>query len=120
MTHPLQAPDELTDESVMELVDRLFDRWQLDEKTRSQLLPADLGSHCAERTASSTVIARARQLLTLHAGLRCLFPEDRELRWTWVTRRSHALGGSTPLEVMLAGDAGIDRVLLLIRQDVGL
>ncbi|WP_425480165.1 antitoxin Xre/MbcA/ParS toxin-binding domain-containing protein [Cognatilysobacter segetis] len=64
-------------------------------------------------------VERARSLLTIHAGLRLLFPDDQNLRWTWVSRRNLALGGSTPLEVMLAGDTGIGRVLQLIRQGVG-
>lgn len=106
MTHPVQASDELTDEAVMELVDRLFDRWQLDEKTRRQLLSNDPELRRAERPESSTATERARQLLTIDAGLRLLFPEDQDLRWTWVTRRNHASSGATPLEVMLIGDAG--------------
>ena len=119
MTHPMQAAEKLTDEAVMEMVDRLSHRWQLDEETRRQLLSTDPGSHRAERTESSTAVARARQLLTIHAGLRLLFPEDRELRWTWVTRRNRALDGSTPLGVMLGGDDGIVRVLQHIQEGVG-
>lgn len=119
MTHPMHASDELADEAVMALVDRLFDRWQLDEQTRRQLLSTTLGPRGAESGESPAATERARQLLNIHAGLRCLFPERPELRWSWVTRRNRALGGSIPLEVMLAGHDGILNVLQLVRRDVG-
>lgn len=118
MTHPMHASDELADDVVRELVDRLFDRWQLDGETRRRLLSTDPGPRLAEGEGSSAAIERARQFLTIHAGLRCLFPEDPELRWTWVTRRNHAFEGSTPLEVLLEGDAGVARVLQLIQRDI--
>lgn len=119
MTHPMQAADELADEALIKLVDRLFDRWQLDDETRHQLLFANPGPCSAEPNDKSTGIERARQLLTVHAGLRCLFPENPEMRWTWVTRRNSAFHGSTPLEMLLTGQAGIDRVLQLVRQNLG-
>lgn len=119
MTHPTHASDELADEAVMELVDRLFDRWQLDEQTRRRLLSTDPVPRHVESEESSAAMERARQLLNIHAGLRCLFPDDPELRWTWVTRRNQALDGSTPLDVMLAGRDGTLKVLRLVRRDVG-
>lgn len=120
MTHPMQASYELADNAVMELVDRLCDRWQLDGETRRRLLfAAAPQSHPPERGESASTIERARQLLTVHAGLRLLFPEDRELRLAWVKRRNRALDGATPLEVMLGADDGIGHVLRLIQRDVG-
>lgn len=121
MTHPAQAADELTDQDVMDLVNRLFDRWQLDGDTRRRLLfiPAPQFDQ-SERAEFASSTERARQLLTIHAGLRLLFPDDRELRWAWVKRRNRALDGSTPVEVMLASNGGIARIVRLIRQDVGI
>lgn len=115
----MHASDELADQAVMELVVRLFDRWQLDEKSRRRLLSNDPELRHGESEESPASTERARQLLNIHAGLRCLFPDDPELRWTWVNRRNRALDGSTPLEVMLAGRNGILNVLQLVRRDVG-
>lgn len=119
MTHPMQAAEKLPDETVMALVDRLFDRWNLDELTRRQLLSNHPGLLNFGQRESPSTIERGRQLLTIHAGLQLLFPEDLELRWRWVTCRNRALNGSTPLEVMLASEVGVARVVQLIRQDVG-
>lgn len=118
--HAMQASDELADDAVMDLVERLFDRWQLDAQTRRLLLfVTDRHSHPSERAESASTIKRARQLLTIHAGLRILFPEDQELRWAWIRRRNRSLGGSKPLDVMLREEDGIGRVLHLIHRDVG-
>lgn len=105
----------LSDDTVRVLVDRLFDRWQLDEMTRRRLLGPP--SHQGAGTASGTAIDRGRGLLEMHAALRHLFPEDEALRWSWVHRGNRSLGGSTPLELMLAGDEGFQRVLRLLRHE---
>ena len=118
MTHPIHAADELPDEAVMQLVDRLFDRWQLDEQTRRRLLSIGQDSSVAGNGGSSAALVRARQLLTIHAGLRCLFPDDPELRWNWVTMRNKSLDGSTPLAVMVSEHHGTSRILQLVWREV--
>lgn len=116
MTHPLESPQLLSDDSVRVLVDRLFNRWELDEMTRRHLLglPAHEG---AGTVITGAAIERGRRVLEMHAALRYLFPEDEALRWSWVHRGNGSLGGSTPLELMLSGDDKFQRVLRLLRHD---
>lgn len=118
MTPRYQFADAVERDAVMPLVERLFNRWKLDAQLRDQLLSGGRVPHDADQAKPSASIERARRLLDIHAGLGLLFPENPELRWTWIARKNGALEGMTPLEVMLEGEAGVDRVLQLIRQDV--
>jgi hypothetical protein len=64
-------------------------------------------------------IEAARHLLGLHAALRVLFPVNPDLRRTWIHRRNAALGGESPLAVMLdGGRAGVERVACLLRSQL--
>lgn len=117
MTHPLQSADALESGAVMQLVERLFDRWELDGQVRHALLSGDGEPHAVDQSGAPTTLERARRLLEIHAGLTLLFPDNPELRWTWVARSNRALNGMTPLDVMLEGYGGIRRVVQLIRND---
>jgi hypothetical protein len=61
--------------------------------------------------AGRDALDRAGYLIGMHADLRMLFPEDEQLRYGWVRRANAALGGRTPLQVMLEdGHQGLSRM----------
>lgn len=58
---------------------------------------------------------RRRRLRYIVGGLYLLFPENPDLRATWVRRANTQLAGRTPLEVMLTEPGGVGEVAGLIR-----
>lgn len=116
--HPLERVHSLPDRTAVALAERLFDRWALDEATRRRLRSggdaAEGNSGMGPRLSGD----RARRLLEIHAGLTFLFPVQTALRWSWVGRPNRALEGRSPLQVMLDGDSGLERVAQLVRRDV--
>jgi hypothetical protein len=121
---PLALTSEEARRDLARIVAALFERWRLDTEVQMQLLGMSPKSRTqlpkyrtGERAlpASRDTLDRAGYLLGIHKGLRLLFPEDEELRFSWVHRRNRALEGATPLEVMLHdGLLGIARVARLI------
>lgn len=106
------------------VISALFERWQLDSELQMQLLgmspksrkqlPKYRAGDCA-LPGNRDTLDRSGYLLGIHKGLRLLFPEDEELRFSWVHRRNRALEGETPLEVMVRdGLLGIARIARLI------
>ncbi len=106
------------------IIAALFERWALDTEVQMQLLGMSpnsrkqLPKYRAGESAlpnNRDTLDRAGYLLGIHKGLRLLFPEDEELRFSWVRRRNQALDGATPLEVMVRdGLIGIARIARLI------
>ncbi|PAU52326.1 hypothetical protein BZL41_25720 [Pseudomonas sp. PIC25] len=106
------------------VIGALFERWELDTDLQMQLLGMSPKSRKqlpryrageAALPANRDTLDRIGYLLGIHKGLRLLFPEDEELRFSWVRRRNRALEGETPLEVMARdGLIGIARVARLI------
>ena len=102
----------------------LFDRWQLPTDSQLSLLGLSpesrklLGLYRrGERGLPNQrdALDRAGYLVGIHKGLRLLFPENPQLRYSWVSRRNAVLEGRTPLEVMLDdGLVGLARVARLI------
>ncbi|WP_043237795.1 MbcA/ParS/Xre antitoxin family protein [Stutzerimonas azotifigens] len=122
LTPELSSEDERRD--LARVVAALFERWQLDTelqmqllgmspKSRKQLPKYRAGEH--PLPGSRDTLDRVGYLLGIHKGLRLLFPEDEQLRFSWVHRRNRALEGATPLEVMVRdGLLGIARVARLV------
>ncbi|MES2820257.1 MAG: MbcA/ParS/Xre antitoxin family protein [Pseudomonadota bacterium] len=106
------------------VVSALFERWQLDSELQMQLLGMSpksrklLPKYRAGDSAlpgNRDTLDRSGYLLGIHKGLRLLFPEDEQLRFSWIHRRNRALDGETPLEVMVRdGLLGIARIARLI------
>ena len=106
------------------VVAALFERWGIDNVAQLQLLGLSAESRkllpryrAGERPlpAQRDILDRAGFLLGIHKGLRFLFPEDEELRYSWVRRRNAALDQATPLDIMLRdGLLGIARVARLV------
>lgn len=61
---------------------------------------------------------RLSRLRTIVGGLYLLFPENPELRRDWVQRGNAALGGRSPLQVIVENDAGLQTVARLIRMQL--
>jgi hypothetical protein len=102
----------------------LFERWSLTTDAQQSLLGLSPESRKliglyrrGERALPNQrdALDRAGYLLGIHKGLRLLFPENPELRYSWVHRRNQVLGGRAPLEVMLEdGLVGVARVARLV------
>lgn len=80
-------------------VARMLAPWNLTAEEEAALL--------SRETCPDAHAQRLRQLREIVGGLYLLFPENPEIRYTWVRRSNAALGGRSPLEVMLATDHGL-------------
>ena len=103
---------------------KLFDQWDLynaarlnllglSEKSRA-LLPKYRGGEQG-LPQSRDALDRAGWLLAIHKALRLLYPENDNLRHSWIKRRNRALDNRTPLDLMtergLIGVATVSRLL---------
>lgn len=104
----------------------LLQKWALSPDQQLALLgieAADVrhlpGYRTGERLLPSApeVLRRAGHLFAIHRALRLLFPEDEELRFSWVQRRNQAFGGRAPIDIMIEeGAAGMVRVAAVLDQ----
>lgn len=104
----------------------LLKKWNLTEEQQLALLGS--GAHggaalseyqLGERPLPDCpeVLQRVAHLMGIHGSLRLLFPENEELRFSWVWRRNQAFGGSAPIDIMLRDGAdGIARVWTVLEQ----
>lgn len=122
MLHRLSSIQYLDPDEVQRLVSELFDRWKLDMQTRQRLLgqSKDLCVTASPNRLDAEALGRARLLLEIHAGLRMLFPEDSELRWSWIHQRHNAFNGRAPLDVLLEGHGGVIRVAEEVRSELAI
>lgn len=103
---------------------KLFDQWELDTNTRLNLLGLSENSRALLNkyrnsqqglSTSRDALDRTGWLLSIHKGLRLLFPYNENLRHSWVNRRNRAFDNHTPLEMMtergIIGLANISRYL---------
>ena len=85
----------------------LFDRWELSPENRAVLLDISEGAlgHYGESDVADSSwdrFERIGHLLAIHKNLRLLFPQNRDLRYRWMTTRNQAFDGQTPVEVVRA------------------
>ena len=102
--------------AVTEAVLALLSRWALPEAKQAELLGVRDFSAVAKSMLlpdDASVLERAGHLLAIGRGLRRLCAEEPAADW-WVTSRCDALGGFSPLVVMLGGLDGIKRVRVLL------
>jgi hypothetical protein len=64
----------------------------------------------AQTLPSGEPLERAACLVDLHIALWRLFPENPDLRSTWIKRRNKVFADSKPLDVMLEGLEGLKHV----------
>lgn len=111
--------DESTRADITLLVMRLFERWGLDSTAQLNLLGLSATSRAmlsryrrgSSLPATRDLLDRVGWLLSTHKALRLLYPQNAELRYSWVSRRHGAFDHRTPLEVMMEdGLIGIAKV----------
>lgn len=84
---------------------QLFDLWNLsgEEKLAALGLSIDNRSALARYkkgdaiSASRDMLDRAGNLLAIHKNLRLLFPNNRDLAYSWMKTKNKALQGNTPI-----------------------
>jgi hypothetical protein len=104
----------------------LFQKWNLSEEQQLALLGSEAhdgaelyGYRIGERPLPGCpeVLQRVAHIMGIHASLRLLFPENEDLRFSWVRRRNRAFGGAAPIDIMLRDGAdGIARVWTVLDQ----
>lgn len=104
----------------------LFQKWNLSEQQQLALLGSEAHDgvvlheyEIGERPlpACPEVLQRVAHLMGIHASLRRLFPENEDIRFSWVRRRNQAFGGAAPIDIMLEDGAdGIARVWTVLDQ----
>lgn len=90
------------------MVVKLFDRWDLDQPTRCELLGlspktrATLARYRAGEPLAENrdLLDRVGNLMGIHKSLRLLFPFNADLRYAWPTAVNRALGNQRPIDVM--------------------
>jgi len=112
--HGTEARGELA-----KIIMRLFELWSLSTADQLELLglsPKSRGllAKYAKGEAlpeSRDSLDRVGWLLAIHKALRLLYPQNPEIRYTWVNRRNTAFANLTPLIVMKEqGILGLARV----------
>ena len=84
------------------LASNLFEKWELTEAERHDLLGPD-----------DELEYRIGWLLSIHKALRLLYPQNPEICYSWVKRRNQAFENQTPLQIMLqSGIPGMKAVAL--------
>jgi hypothetical protein len=91
------------------LITALFDHWRLPTQTQAALLglptgsPATMVRYRRGRPLSDRkhVLERVGHLLVIHRCLHTLYPQNPELRHSWVSARNRRLSGHSPLVVMI-------------------
>jgi hypothetical protein len=105
--------------TLAKMVTALFDHWQLPGAEQAALL--GLGPRHRAAVARYREGAplrpdrdtrdRVGHLLAIHASLRQLFPQNRELAYRWMSTQNKAFENHTPVEVVQTwGFAGLLRV----------
>ena len=105
----------------------LFDHWNLSREDQARLLGlAPRNRSALIRYRKGARIGKTRDqyervgyLLSIHRSLRLLFPNDRDIAYSWMKMRNRAFGGMTPVETinkygfvgLLMVHAYLDRVL---------
>ena len=105
-------PIELTDKeraSQTKMIMRLFDLWKISALQQSICLglsPRSRTSIAKYRSGKAylplyrDIQDRIGNLLIIHSSLRKLFPENKEIVYTWINRPNKYFGGLTPLEII--------------------
>ena len=106
-------------QNLAKMVIKLFDRWDLSTADRLELLGLSVNSRSVlAKYAKGEALPEGRDtldrvgwLLAIHKALRLLYPQNPEIRYTWVNRRNTAFSNLTPLTVMKEqGIVGLARV----------
>jgi uncharacterized protein (DUF2384 family) len=95
--------------ALAKMITRLFDRWDLDSREQAALLGLSSGTRStvsryrkgAPLPLHQDLLDRVGHLLGIHLALRLIFPQNRQLAYSWIKTPNRRFDGKTPLEVML-------------------
>ena len=107
--------------ALAEVLLALFRHWGIHELNQAELLGMAEVKSLWEGGAvpnTTSVLERAGLLLAIDRMLKQLFTEEPLMRDKWVEFPNVALGGSSPLKVMLEGAEGIRRVHALLEREM--
>lgn len=102
--------------ALAKMVMRAFDYWKLGTEEQLAMLGLATNNRAAlgryrrgePLAANRDLLERVGHLLAIHKNLRLIFPQDRDLAYTWMSQRNKAFEGLTPVEVIKEwGFAGI-------------
>ena len=90
------------------MVMRMFEHWQVSDADRSGLLGLPVTNENAlDRRCSGEMIGvdldlkeRVGLLLSIHRGLRILFPQNRDLAYRWMSAPNRTFENLTPVAVV--------------------
>ena len=120
---------EIDRKAIAGMLMKLFDHWKLSteeqldamglaKENRAALSRYRRGEPIA---ASRDTMERAGHLLGIHKNLRLLFPQNRDLAYTWIKRRNLAFDNRTPIDVIREyGFAGLLMVLAYLDRARGI
>lgn len=94
--------------ALSKMIMNLFDHWQLKTEEQLQLLglsPKNRASLSKYRSGTPLAndrdkLERAAMLLGIHKSLRLLFPKNRDLAYSWMSRPNKAFGGVSPVQLI--------------------
>ncbi|HPT55452.1 MAG TPA: MbcA/ParS/Xre antitoxin family protein [Casimicrobium sp.] len=99
--------------ALAKMVTALFEHWHLSAADRAALLglgPQQRAGVAPLRHDRDTR-DRVGHLLAIHASLRQLFPQNRELAYRWMSTQNKAFENRTPVEIVQTwGFAGLLRI----------
>lgn len=96
-------------ERLVRMVTKLFELWNLSFEDQMALLGlSEEGEYLIDHR---DFIERVKNILTIHASLRILFHQNRELVYAWPVTPNLAFDGKTPVSFMIEkGSIGIAEV----------
>lgn len=94
--------------ALAKMVMRAFDYWKLGTEEQLAMLGLATNNRAAlgryrrgePLAANRDLLERVGHLLAIHKNLRLIFPQDRDLAYTWMSQRNKAFEGLTPVEVI--------------------
>ncbi|KAF0218874.1 MAG: hypothetical protein FD174_2657 [Geobacteraceae bacterium] len=123
LAHAKTADIDLSSEdsrsALSKMVIKLFNLWGLSTADQLELLGLSPKSRAMlakygkgeSLPANRDILDRVGWLLSIHKALRVLYPQNEDIRYSWVSRRNTAFDNLTPLAVMKEqGIIGIAKV----------
>lgn len=94
--------------ALAKMVMRAFDYWKLGTEEQLAMLGLATNNRAAlgryrrgePLAANRDLLERVGHILAIHKNLRLIFPQDRDLAYTWMSQRNKAFEGLTPVEVI--------------------
>ncbi len=116
----LDLTSEVNRKKIGLIIMRLFDHWGLTTEEQLSLLGLSPKSRAlltkyrkgqAAINPGRDTLDRVGWLLAAHKALRLLYPENENIRYSWIKRRNKVFNNLTPLQVMITeGMIGVAKV----------